>query len=200
MRQLGIRKLGLMITLLGALSSVASATVINFQNLVDGNVITNQYAGVVFSSTAGNVNFVTTQGSYNGTPPNFLCTGPVGGGINCTAETIMTFSSGVSGLTFQGMGINDVSSNVAQVDVFVNSVFNSTITIAGNSEGFNPVLVNLAAFSNVTKIRIYNITDGGGIGWDTFTFNQSTSVPEPATFGFIGLGLAGAALLRRRRA
>jgi len=200
MRQLGIRKFGLMITLLGALSTVASATVINFDDLADGNVITNQYAGVVFSSTPGNVNYVTTQPSYNGTPPSFLCTGPVGGGINCTAETIMTFSSGVSGLTFQGMGINDVKSNVAQVDVFVNSIFNSTITIAGNAQGFNPVLVDLSAFSNLTKIRIYNITDGGGIGWDTFTFNQSSSVPEPATFSFIGLGLAGAALLRRRGA
>jgi len=188
-----------MITLLGALSSIASATVINFDNLADGNVITNQYAGVVFSSTPGNVNYVTAQPIYNGTPPNFLCTGPVGGGINCTAETIMTFSSGVSGLTFQGLGINDVSANVAQVDVFVNSIFNSTITVAGNAQGFNPVLVNLSAFSNVTKIRIYNITDAAGIGWDTFTFNQSSSVPEPATFSFIGLGLAGAALLRRRR-
>ena len=36
------------------------ANVINFDNLSDGNVVTNQYSALdaIFSSTAGNVNFI----------------------------------------------------------------------------------------------------------------------------------------------
>lgn len=155
----------------------------------------------MFSSTTGFVNFITTQGSYNGTPPNFLCTGPVGGSIDCAHETILDFSTPVSGLTFQGMGIDDVSASVAQVDVYVSGVLNSTVTVSGNAEGLNPRLVDLSAFSNVTRIRIFNITDGGGIGWDTFIFTQGAAgVPEPSTMVSMGIGLLGVIVAYRRRA
>jgi hypothetical protein len=179
------------------------ATIVNFDNLNNGDVITNQYAaqGVLFSSTPGNVNYVTTQPSYHGTPPNFLCSGPVNSGIDCAEETIATFTTAVNGLTFQGLGINNVSSNVAQVDVFTNGAFNSTVIIPGNAQGFDPELIDLSAFSHITKIRIYDISDGGGIGWDTFTFTPvSATTPEPATLGLFGAGLCGIALFRRRKA
>jgi hypothetical protein len=80
-----MRKL-LAVAFLGATASLY-ANVINFDDLTNGVVVTNQYAAqdAVFSSTAGNVNYITTQASYNGTPPNFICTGPVGSGINCAA-------------------------------------------------------------------------------------------------------------------
>lgn len=167
----------------------ALATVINFDNLSNGDVVTNQYAGVVFSSTTGFVNFVTTQPAYQSTPPNFICSGPAGGSIDCAHETILTFSSAANGLSFDALGINDVSANVAQVDVFTNGVFNSTVIIPGNAQGFAPEHIDLSAFAGVTKIRIYNITDAAGIGWDTFTYNQSLGTPEPAAWMFAGSGL-----------
>jgi hypothetical protein len=184
-----------------ALASPAlPANVINFDDLTNGTVVTNQYAALdaIFSSTAGNVNYITAQPQYNGTPPNFLCTGPAGGGIDCIEETILDFAIPVNGLTFQALGINNTQADVAQVDVFTNGVFNSTVIIPGAAQGNNPEVINLSGFTDVTKIRIYDITDGGGIGWDTFTFTPAAgSTPEPATFLMIGTGLLFAAIRRR---
>ena len=72
-----------------SIAAFAANVEVNFDNLNNGDVITNQYAGVLFFSTQGNVNYVTTQAQYMSTPPNFLCTGPANGSINCTAETFM---------------------------------------------------------------------------------------------------------------
>lgn len=182
--------------------AIAGLVVINFDDLpqggITGVVVTNQYPQATFSSTSGFVNYVTTQSQYNGTPPNFICTGPIGGSINCTEPTIVNFTSPVSDLTFQGMGVNDTGV-VAQVDVYVSGVFAQTVNIMGAAQGFNPDLVDLSAFSNVTEINIHNITDGGGIGWDTFTFQQNgTSTPEPASVGLALAGLAGLIALARR--
>ena len=101
---------------------------------------------------------------------------------------------------FHGMGINDVDVDVAHIDIFTNGIFASTFILGANSEDFEPRIVDLSAFIDVTRIRIYNITDSAGIGWDTFSFENgaTTPVPEPATLLLVGAGLIGA--VRRRRA
>lgn len=178
----------------------AGATVIGFEELgnvgTSGPTITNQYAGVVFSSTAGNSNIVSSQSGI-GDGLNFLCTGnPT---INCSGETILNFTSAVNGLTFLQVGDNNqAGSVVALVDVFVNNILAATVNVFSDGLFNNPNLVDLSAFNNVTSIRIYNITDGGGLGWDDFTFNQST-VPEPSSLALLGLGFAGLASLRHRK-
>jgi hypothetical protein len=50
----------------------------------------------------------------------------------------------------------------------------------------------------VTSIRIHDITDGGGLGWDNFTF--TTAVPEPETYAMLllGLGLLGFMAQRKK--
>ena len=183
------------LALLGATASLYG-NVINFDNLNNGDVVTNQYSALdaIFSSSAGNVNFVTTQPSYNGTPPNFICTGPANGSIDCVEDTYVTFATPVSGLTFQGLGTNNTQANVAQVDVYTNGVFNSTIIIPGAAQGYNPELIDLSAFTNVTEIHIYDIADAAGIGWDTFTFtpNATSTTPEPATFWLVAAAMLAA--------
>lgn len=193
----------LLLSLFGVISSTY-ANVINFDDLSNGTVVTNQYASLdaIFSSTPGNVNYITTQPSYNGTPPNFLCTGPTGGGITCTADTIVTFATPVNGLTFQALGINNTSANVAEVNVYTNGVFASTVIIPGAAQGLDPELIDLSGFSNVTQIDITDITDGGGIGWDTFTFTpntSTTSAPEPSTLWLFGSAAALATLRKFSR-
>lgn len=192
------------LTMLISAAAFAGHVEINFDEWgnqgLTGIAITNQYAadGVLFSSTAGNVNYVTTQPAYLSTPPNFICTGPIGGSINCTAETILNFSAPVQNLNFDGMGVNNTG-NVASIDVFTNGSFNSTVQVVGAGQGFSPDHIDLSAFSNITEIRIYNITDGGGIGWDTFQYDTSTSTPEPGSLLLLGTGVVGLFGVVRRK-
>lgn len=168
------------LVLFGSQTLYAGPVEINFddqpQGGLTGVVITNQYAGVLFSSTTGFVNYVTTQSSYNSTKPNFLCTGPAGSTINCMAETILTFATPVDNLTFDGMGINDIGL-VAKIDIYTNGIFTATQDVMGNSQGLNPVLQDLTAYDNITNIRIYNITDGGvSVGIRSDMINQAQSL------------------------
>ncbi len=68
--------------------------------------------------------------------------------------------------------------------------------------GFNafntPDLVDLTAFTNVTAIRIYDITDGGGLGWDNFSYTEMSAVPVPAG-GLLLLSAFGALAAARRK-
>jgi hypothetical protein len=174
----------------------AHATLIDFEGLADRQRITSQFAGVVFSSFFDD-NFVTTQPGV-GFGSNFICTGNP---INCAGETILTFTSPVHGLSFYQVG-DDSTGVVAKVDVFTGGLFNSTVDILGFNTFNTPDLVDLTGFSNVTSIRIYNITDPGGLGWDNFAFatgDVGAATPLPAALPLFVTGLGGIGLLGWRR-
>ncbi len=193
-------KFALFLTITLALSAIRTkADVINFDNLAAGVTVTNQYPQVVFSSTAGFVN--VTVGQNLGTSlPNFICTRASGGGqVDCAHETILDFTSPVNNLSFLAVGVNNTGV-VAVVDVFQNNVFSTSVNVIGQGT-IAPVPVNLP-FNGITRVRIHDITDLVGIGWDDFTFNQTApaSVPEPTTLTLLGSGLVSMVFkLRRRR-
>ncbi len=163
-----------------AVTRVASAgqVDINFDDLPQGGTtgvpVTNQYPSATFSSISGYVNYVSTQPSLTSSPPNFICTGPVGGAIDCAHDTIVDFTTPVSGLTFDAIGVNDTGT-VANIDVFGTTGLLATVPVVGRASVSTPELQDLSSYSNVTRIRIYNITDAAGIGWDDFIFNQSST-------------------------
>ena len=179
-------------------SNPAHAALITFEDLSDGDVVTNQYSGVVFSSVPGQLNVITTQPGI-GFGDDFLCTATGGTGLNCTSETILTFTNLVNNLSFWQVGDNDVGV-VALVDVFTNGVFSATVNILGFNDFNTPNLVDLTGFSNVSSIRIHSITDGGGLGWDNFSFDdgQVPPVPLPGSIGLLAVALGGLGVLRRK--
>ena len=185
-------------------SGAASATVINFDDLAGGVVVTTQYAGVTFSSSAGE-NVVTTPQAppYQVSAPNFICSAPVTGGLDCANDINLDFATGVSGLSFNYTGA-DVLGSTFKVDIFTNHLFTTFLTFTNtNASNLFATLVDLSAYSNVTRISINSVQDGGGLGFDDFTFTPGDGgVPEPAAWSLMiaGFGLAGAALRRRPRA
>ncbi len=186
----------LVFTLALTLPFVLRADDINFDNLPVSTVVSSQYPQAVFSSDPGEV-LLTVAQNLGSSLPNFICTAPAAGVIDCAHSVIVKFTSPVNNLTFLGTGVNDTG-KVAEVDVFQNGVLSSTVDMMGIST-IAPVLVDLSAFTNVTSIDIHDITDLEGIGWDDFVFNTgSASMPEPASIVFLGIGLLSLSGFRKR--
>lgn len=154
----------------GAQTAAGTQVVIDFSDLANGTVVTDQYPSATFSSTAGNVNYVSDQSGYN--TPTFICTGPVGGGIDCAEDTEVTFTSPVSGLTFDAVGVNDTG-QVALVDVYNANGLEAAVPIMGDAGVYTAQLVDLSIFTDVTSIDITDISDAAGIGWTDFSFVQA---------------------------
>ena len=148
----------LVFTLALTLPFVLRADDINFDNLPVSTVVSSQYPQAVFSSDPGEV-LLTVAQNLGSSLPNFICTAPAAGVIDCTHSVIVKFTSPVNNLTFLGTGVNDTG-KVAEVDVFQNGVLSSTVDMMGIST-IAPVLVDLSAFTNVTSIDIHDITDTG---------------------------------------
>lgn len=186
------------ITAVLAFSGAAGAVVIDFDDVGDGVEITNQYAGAVFSSQAGS-RILTTAQSLGSSTPNFICSATTS--INCVDDVYVDFTTPVSGLTFVAVGDNNVG-DVGDVRVFGGATLLGTVDIITDSNFFTPHLLDLTAFLGITRIEIANISDGGGLGFDDFTFNGGGApIPEPAAWAMLctGLGVVGYAAGRRGR-
>lgn len=188
------------IALICSAAPAAAQEIINFDTLSAGNVVTNQYAGlgVTFSAETGSQVIVTAQ-NLGSSLPNFICSG-VNGSINCVDDIYVDFATAISGLTFLSIGANNVG-DVGDVRIFAGLLLLGTADIIANGTPNSPDLIDLTAFSGITRIEISNVTDLVGLGFDDFRFTSSSAVPEPATWAMmlLGFGAMGVAIRRRRR-
>lgn len=180
---------------LAATTVTATAqTVIDFDSLGNGVVVTNQYPGVTFSSSAGNQNYAINRPNSAHTAPNILCSGPIGG-LDCIQDTYIDFAIPVNNLTFWAIEAN-VAGVTAQFNVYENFALSATVNLNSAGGKGNQEFVDLSAFNNITRVEIVNILNDPineqGIGWDTFRFY---SVPTPGTLTAL---VAGGLLASRR--
>ena len=178
----------------------ANAVVIDFDSLSEWDLVSNQFAEATFSPDTGiELRAKTINGSFGTSSPNVLCAVPTstafGNCGNSPGGFTVDFTNPVNSLNFLFATNNVTNVVIGKVDVFENFAFSSTIDIIGTIFATGEI-VDLTAFSNVTKIEIHSITDLGGIVYDNFSF--SVSVPEPSTLLLLGSGLAGLIALRRK--
>lgn len=176
-----------------AAAGFAQAMSMTFNDLAAGTMVTNQYAGVTFSSSSGSANYAY---GFNGN--NILCTGPVGGGINCLEDTYIDFATPVNSLTFWAIEPNFDGPD-ADFRIFQDGVYTTTLPLIGLG-GTGNKFVDLSAYAHITRLEIVNILvddiNERGIGWDNFTM---APVPEPETWVLVLAGLATVSLVARRR-
>jgi PKD repeat protein len=140
---------------------------ISFDNLPNGTIVSNQYPQVTFSSENNFYFPVTTKTNcgfcQTSSPPNFISSGSTH-----NHEVTLDFKQPVNNLSFR-VGAFDQYYNNFKVDVFTNGNFTQTVPGDGYPSYYF-LLFDLTGYSNVTRIRIYDIFDPYGLGFDDFTF------------------------------
>lgn len=193
-----------------AVAGTTRAVVMNFDSTPSGTIADSFFAGVTFSSEAG---FNTAVHTYIGpspiSAPNVLTPYYVPLNIpQSVPDLYVDFATPVNNLSFLAVAADEFGV-VARVHVYTTgNVLLGTDNIIGtanapNTFGFGSTLVNLGAYSNVTRIEVVppigsfdldSAYGGGGLAYDNFSFDP---VPGPSV---LTLGAACAAgLLRRRR-
>jgi hypothetical protein len=204
------------LAVLGAFASSAQATIINFDDLSEGTLVSNQYSGVTFAGGTGGLSVpfgtggtaawatntsmdVTSSTGFNAgggvTPP---ISGMLLHGVNgWNAENNdpvfnMTFADEITAISidFGGVGTTGDSRILAYKTGSTTASYSVATTTTGTST------INLSGMVGVTKIIV---TPGDFFDWvgvDNINYTSS-SVPEPASFAILGLGAV--ALIRRRK-
>jgi hypothetical protein len=193
----------------------AGASIITFDDVGDKVTITNQYSGVIFSSSGLDVVMTTSQNPpYTGTVPNLICTGqamPIGT-VDCSHDLTLDFASPVDNLKFDAFGNQSaVGTSFAQADIYQNGVLTQpnldllvshTSHTAGcpgdpSSPAFTPDCIpdpqDFSAYAGITKLVIHSNTDTQGTAYDNFSFapqqgETTDPTPEPSSLFLAGIG------------
>jgi hypothetical protein len=168
--------------------------------VVGSSPVTNWYPGIVTFTSSPGEEVTALADDLGSSLPNFICSAPVGGVADCTHDVYADFAGPVSGLTFLQVGDN-ASGDIGDVRVFAGGTLLGTVDIIGDNDFSVANLVDLTAFSGVTRIEISN-TDPGGLGFDDFNFvfdQVVAAVPEPSSWAMMLLGFAAIGVAMRGR-
>lgn len=175
---------GLVMALL--MSSSAYAVVIDFSTFSTGNT--------------GSTTLVTPEATFNSFGDNFYV-GAAGMGYeicalnggNCQMDFEALFNAAIENLTLVTSGWHAGDT----VEIFAYDAGNTllgSVTQAANG------LVDLTAFSGITRLFFDDSSTGAGFAYDAFTFDYAAvDVPEPGSLILLVLGMVGLGLSRRRK-
>lgn len=178
---------------------LAQATVIDFESLLDSEIVTTQFAGLTFQNTmaltAGlslnDLEFPPKSGVNvvldNGGPIIISFINPM-----ISVSGFFTYTTGLSFLAFDSIGTQIAAAN---------SAFNSNLALSGDVGSTPNEFLQVTSSSGIASISISGDPAGGSFALDDLTFRQASLNPvsEPATFALLPIGLAAIGLRRRRR-
>jgi hypothetical protein len=188
----------------------SAATVINFNNLAEGAVLSNQYAGlgVTFSpdpaiasgtdmhatsATTGDVGTLGTPSLVGGMVIHTLS-----GWNNETDDpNILADFTSPQGFVSVDFASNSTASTVpSEIDLY-DSAFTligfAVANPAGQANPYQQTVSFTSPSNNISHVVIWPGEFNDWVAWDNFTFN---AVPEPASLSVLALG---ALVMRRRR-
>jgi hypothetical protein len=148
---------------------VGSPMFIDFNDLTDGTVVTNQYPQATFSCDPGLSNQVMEDGSRS----HVLGTFPVDADPQRFDHNLyVNFTLPVDDLSFQaGWFDSPAGQTVGNIKVYANGTLSGTANIISSGNG-TVNTVDLSSYQNVTRIEICNITDPYGLAYTDFSFRQ----------------------------
>lgn len=175
-------------------ASLAQADVITFEDRSDGEGVTNQYLGVVFSNATAirsgiSLNEISFP-PHSGTAVVF----DDGGSMSLTfLNPVSGFGAHFTYTTQLTLVAFDSSNN--PIATMMSSFSNNTAD--GGDLGSSPNEFLLFSMSGISRITITGLPTGSSFVMDDPTF--TTAVPEPATLVLMALGLPAIARWRKRK-
>ncbi len=149
-----------------------SAVTINFEDLGNAEVVSNQYAdNAVFSSDSGYEVRTDSYDMFGNSEPRYVCTVTIGGDLTCTESITVDFTRPVRELTIDAVGDTDTGT-IAKVRVLAEGTLLGTVNVEGNGDDSDTQTTDLTACEGVTSIEIVDVTDAHGLAWEDLVFEQ----------------------------
>lgn len=148
----------------------------------------------------GSTTLITPEATFTSLGGNFFV-GAAGigseicalSGGTCAADFKVDFTTEINNLTLITSGFQ--SGDTVEISAFdVSNTLLGSVTQAANG------LVDLTAFSGISRLFVDDSSTAAGFGFDQFTFDSvNNNVPEPSILALLALGLAGVGFSRKKK-